>query len=313
MRRDRRAAPSFDDDATVVDYVAADRARDGFDSFHDAKTVVRPLAPMGRPVDDRARGAADSLPEVTTVTRPLPFDDLPTTVWTPRPPKPVVPEAKPSVSTRRLRSVADTGPNVRIAPSHVAWSDREEVTRIEAPPLPVKSTEETTAPGQARRRAFARRRLSPIGVVCAVLIALIVVASVALWHRRHPHGLAPAPIAAPAPITALAPVAAPRSPATPSAATTPAPRIVASPSVPTPTVPAVPTAPSARVAPPPATASLGVVPPSTDEAAAVEAVESGDITGAARLYAALAASHPGNEGYREAARILLDGAKESHP
>jgi hypothetical protein len=63
----------------------------------------------------------------------------------------------------------------------------------------------------------------------------------------------------------------------------------------------------------PASALTVAAPASPEEAAAVEAIESGDLRAAARLYAALAASHPTNEAYREAARILLDGAKETHP
>jgi hypothetical protein len=283
MRRDLRAsvarARRDDEDATVVDFAAPDRAR-------------RDLA---------------SIYEDETVARPLPFDDLPTTVWTPRTAPPAGGVSRSRVTIRRrLQSVVDDEPSVRVEASHPAWSDRDEVTRIEVL-REIPPAEEKTAPGQAQLRAAAASARSPVRIACAVLLGLLAVALVAGWYRAHPHALAfpvAAPLAVPAPLPAPAPVPARVSPApNPVAAPVPARPPAAAP------VPlSAPRAPETTASGAPSAAV-----PAGDEFSAVEAVQSGDLRRAARLYSALAASHPANDAYREAARILLEGTKESHP
>jgi len=290
MRREQQSAVrrtgEFGDDATIVDDAAPDRARQTLPSIHDAETQARPLI----------------------------FDDMPTTVWTPRP-KPAALVSQPRVRIRRLQRVVDEGPSVQVAPPSsappaapsaarlvvrpTAPSAWDEVTRIEVRPdelRPLAEAEET-----AKSRVASPRRVSPVRVAAAALVLVLVALLVVVWHRKHPQGLAlPAWLAARAPTSA--PRNAPAATAAPPAAPTPAPSTASFPPSPTP-APSIPAEP----------VSLGATTAANDEFAAVEAVQSGDTRRAARLYAALALSHPTNEAYREAARILLERAKESHP
>jgi hypothetical protein len=251
-------------DETVVDFAAPDRARRDFISVHDAETVARPL----------------------------PFDDLPTTIWTPHPRKMSLGTSPEPVSTRRLRSV-ETGPKVQIEEAPEAWSDRDEVTRIEvlAAPKPLPA-EETTAPGKTGPRAKARRRFK---LACVAGIALVAVACAFGWQDRHPRAL-PVPVAAPPHVAA--PVV-PRAPA-PAASLAP---VAASVPMTSPAVAAAAVSPATG----PAVQGAG----GGTESAAIDAVEAGELRRAARIYAALAAANPGNEAYREAARILFEGTKEA--
>ena len=269
----------------------------------DDKTVVDFAAPA------RAGNHLASIYEDETVARPLPFDDMPTKVWTPRAAQPAAGVSKSRVTIRRLRSVPEPEPSVRIEASRPAWSDRDEVTRIELRP-DIPPAEEKTAPGAAQRRAARASALSLVRLASALLLVFVAAAAAVGWHRAHPRTFASAVAAvfaprAPVPAAPKAPLAPPVSPAPVAAsAIAPAPDPVA------PSEPATPhAAPSRSPSPrltqvtrPTMSASPGAVVPGTDEYAAVEAVQSGDVRRAARLYSALAASHPTSEAYREAAR-----------
>ena len=262
--------------------MALDKRGAAAPAFDDDKTTVDLTA------SDRARRDFVSVHDVPRISDDD-SDDLPTTIS----PAPwVVPAEVPTGvrSTRRLRSVDQEKRALAPLPVPRSGWDDEVVTRIAPPPvLPVPFAGAVAAVGGAKKPEPQR---SPVVVASVVVLTLLAAMLTFGWLRQHerpqalPHVTA-AHAAAPPPPAHAAPK---------SAATTAPPPAVA---------PPMPTAPPAP--------AVGAPPGSPDEHTAVEAVQSGDLARAARLYTALAAAHPTNDAYREAARILTEGIKESHP
>ncbi|HEY2513795.1 MAG TPA: hypothetical protein VGI39_23165 [Polyangiaceae bacterium] len=275
MALDKRgaAAPTFDDDKTTVDFTANDRARRDFVSVHDVP-----------------RTSEDDFDDLPTTIAPAPWaasGDVPTGVR----------------STRRLRSVEQEQRALAPLPVPRAGWDDEVVTRIAPPPvLPLPFAGAVAAVGGAKKPVPAR---SPVLLASVVVLTVLAAMLTFGWLRQHER--AQSPVAATPPTTAAH--AAPPRPATKPAA------VVASTPATNPT-PAAPPPPAAPLATTTSAPPASPAPPPTgspDERTAVEAVQSGDLARAARLYTALSASHPTNDAYREAARILSEGTKESHP
>ena len=274
--------------------MALDKRGAAAPAFDDDKTTVDLTA------SDRARRDFVSVHDVPRISEDD-SDDLPTTIS--RAPWAVPTEVPTGVrSTRRLRSVEQEQRALAPLPVPRSGWDDDVVTRIAPPPLlPVPFAGAVAAVGGAKKPEPQR---SPVVVASVVVLTLLAAMLTFGWLRQHERAQAPshvptAPAAAPAPSAhpaAKAPVTtAPPPPAAPVATT---PSVVAP-------------APAPTTAPPAPTAAAA--PGSPDEHTAVEAVQSGDLARAARLCTGLAASHPTNDAYREAARILTEGTKESHP
>jgi hypothetical protein len=274
-------------------------------AFDDATTVDLPV--RDRAVRHTGRGAEASSVRQAQGVGSEDWGELPTTIR--RPPSLGRDGGPASVraSTRRLRQApADDRPllasstasptPVPASPLASAFARGEDVTRMNIPRF-VPSRAGDTQPAlrvRVRARRSAVRRAS---IALALIIALIFGVR---WHRQHHRAASPAPVASrpPAPLPASASTS---SLASPPLATATAPARVSPPA------PVVKTAPAPR---PLASAqkSASRVSPSPDERAAIEAVQTGAVSEAARIYAALAGAHPGNEAYREAARILLESS-----
>jgi hypothetical protein len=224
-----------------------------------------------------------------SATKPIPLysvdDDK--TVLAP-PPTFLEEDAVTKVSIQRVRAVP---------PMLVSTGD--EPTRIvDFPlrPLVGRAGEIAAAPNDVS--TLVTRGRSPLRFAIVALALVIAGLLGTLWRRSH---LVPAPQAA-ATMTSAAAIT-PSAPSTPAKPPTPVARM---------DVPPEPAGP-ATTAPPAMTTTSGVpsAPPSNEERAAVEAVASGSYAQAAKLYQALADTHPSNDAYRAAARILLDRSKES--
>jgi hypothetical protein len=277
-------APDFEDDPP-----ASDRTLIQPSSHHVCAAAERVLDPV-----TAANAAAfDELPTIvkgSPTSEPSLIDTATSQVRvnTRQAPHPWSEEAPPSIQVNAPAISLPLPP--MSAEEKASFFSREQVTRLEAPPLPLPSApqptwSDPTGPGVGRARpSEAHPRIPPVRIAMGVAGALCLVMGLLARQKNHDVVVATAP-ATTARASATASVTAP---------------------------PAVAVAPQASPVTPPPTAAPDVSGGS-DEVAAVESVESGDLTRAATLYAALSAAHPTNEAYREAARILRQGTKGAHP
>ena len=279
-------APDFEDDPPASD-----------------RTLVQPSSHV-------LPAAPELVPDSVTAANAAAFDELPTIVKS----SPTSDRSLLDTATSEVRVNArhlphnwseDAPPSIQVnapalslplppmsAEEKASFFSREQVTRLEAPPAPLPSApqptwSEPTAPGVGRaRRGDAHPRIAPVRIAMGVAGALCLLMGLLARQRNHAVVVAPALATSTlARATASVPVAAPPAVAAVTQANPVTPQPTAGPDV-----------------------SGG-----SDEVAAVEAVESGDVARAATLYAALSAAHPTNEAYREAARILRQGSKGAHP
>jgi hypothetical protein len=273
----RGAAAAFvDDDATIVELSVSDRVR---------REVIASV--------DRAARDGDGAPvhEAQANVAPWAWDDRPTRIG----PPPLLDGERPvtsvRLSARGLLEAEGAGPGRDAgAPARGAAHEMDDVTRIAAP---VALLPETRAAEPADRAPRASRS-SPVRIASAAVLTILALVLGAGWGRAHRRaGSPPAALGARSPAPPLSSAPAPVRPSP----VAPAP-IASTPIAPAVTAQAIATADRAA---PALTAA--------DEHAAVEAVRSGALEDAARIYGALAAANPSNEAYREAARILLESSE----